>query len=112
MRPTRRDGRAANIERVFAALADPTRRQLLEALGRRPASSATTLAAQVPVSRQAVVKHLATLRESGLVTSRRVGKEVLFNVRPEELAATASWMTTLAATWQERLQLLKHVAES
>jgi DNA-binding transcriptional ArsR family regulator len=101
-----------NIDRVFAALADPTRRELLEALGRRPASSATMLAAQVPVSRQAVAKHLATLRESRLVTSRRAGKEVLFSVRPDELAATASWMTKLASTWQERLRLLKRAAES
>jgi len=97
---------------VFAALADPTRRQLLEALGQRPGSSATVLAAQVPVSRQAVAKHLATLRESRLVTSRRVGKEVLFSVRPDELAATAAWMTHLASSWQERLQLLKRAAES
>lgn len=106
------EGQIRRIGAVFAALADPTRRQLLEALGRQPASSATMLAAQLPVSRQAVVKHLATLRESQLVTSRRVGKEVLFSARPEPLAATASWMTTLAATWQERLQLLKQAAES
>jgi DNA-binding transcriptional ArsR family regulator len=102
----------ANVDRVFAALADPTRRQLLEELGRRPAATATMLAARVPVSRQAVAKHLATLRHSRLVTSRRVGKEVLFSVRPDELAATASWMTRLASTWQERLQLLKQTAES
>jgi DNA-binding transcriptional ArsR family regulator len=97
---------------VFAALADPTRRQLLEALSRRPASTATMLAAHVPVSRQAVAKHLATLRESRLVTSHRAGKEVLFSVRPDELAATASWMTSLAAAWQQRLQRLKEAAES
>jgi DNA-binding transcriptional ArsR family regulator len=103
---------STDLDRVFAALADPMRRQLLEELGRRPASSATVLAAQVPVSRQAVAKHLATLRESRLVTSRRSGKEVLFSVRPDELAATASWMTRLATTWQERLQLLKQAAES
>lgn len=101
-----------NAERVFAALADPTRRQLLTALGRHPACSATTLAARVPVSRQAVVKHLAVLRESRLVTSRRAGKEVLFSVRPQELVAAASWMTTLAGSWQERLDLLKRAAEA
>jgi DNA-binding transcriptional ArsR family regulator len=111
-RQSRRIRRAVNVDRVFAALADPTRRRLLEELGRRPACTATTLAAHVPVSRQAVAKHLATLRESRLVTSRRAGKEVLFSVRPDELAATASWMTGLASSWQERLQLLKHAAES
>jgi DNA-binding transcriptional ArsR family regulator len=106
------EGQSRRIEGVFAALADPTRRQLLEALSRRPASTATMLAAHVPVSRQAVAKHLATLRESRLVTSHRAGKEVLFSVRPDELAATASWMTSLAATWQQRLQRLKEAAES
>jgi DNA-binding transcriptional ArsR family regulator len=100
-----------SVDRVFAALADPVRRQLLEALSRRPACSATTLAAQVPVSRQAVAKHLAVLRDSRLVTSHRAGKEVLFSVCPEELAAAGSWMTTMAATWQERLELLKRQAE-
>ena len=100
------------VDDVFAALADPTRRQLLEALGRRAACSATTLAAEVPVSRQAVVKHLAVLRDSHLVASRRAGKEVLFSVRPEQLVATASWMTELATTWQQRLHLLKQAAES
>jgi DNA-binding transcriptional ArsR family regulator len=100
-----------NADLVFAALADPTRRQLLEALGQRPACSATTLAARVPVSRQAVARHLAVLRDSRLVTSHRAGKEVLFTVCPEQFAATASWMTSLAATWDERLQLLKRQAE-
>ena len=100
-----------SVEMVCAALADPTRRQLLERLSRQPATSATTLAAQVPVSRQAVVKHLQILRDSQLVTSHRTGREVLFEVRPDQLAATASWMTTLAATWTDRLQLLKRRAE-
>lgn len=101
-----------SVDDVFTALADPTRRQLLEALGRRPASSATTLAGELPVSRQAVVKHLGVLRDSQLVTSHRAGKEVLFSVRPERLVATASWMTELAATWQQRLLRLKQAAES
>jgi DNA-binding transcriptional ArsR family regulator len=100
-----------SVDQVFAALADPTRRQLLEALARRPPCSATALAEGLPVSRQAVAKHLVTLRASQLVTSHRAGKEVLFSVCPDQLTATASWMTTLAATWTERLQLLKQQAE-
>jgi DNA-binding transcriptional ArsR family regulator len=100
-----------SVDQVLLALADPTRRRLLEELGRRPACSATTLAAQVPVSRQAVARHLAVLRESRLVTSHRAGKEVLFTARPDQLVTTAAWMTTLAATWEERLQLLKREAE-
>jgi DNA-binding transcriptional ArsR family regulator len=103
---------AGDVDQVFAALADPTRRQLLELLGGQAAASATALAGQLPVSRQAVVKHLAVLQQSDLVTRRRDGREVVFTVRPERLAATASWMTSVAASWQERLQLLKHAAEA
>jgi DNA-binding transcriptional ArsR family regulator len=99
------------VDRVLAALADPTRRQLLETLGRNPPCSATTLAAQLPISRQAVVQHLAVLRESELVTSYRSGKEVLFTAQPERLAVTGSWMTGLAASWEDRLQRLKRQAE-
>jgi DNA-binding transcriptional ArsR family regulator len=103
---------AGDVDQVFAALADPTRRQLLELLGGQAAASATALAGQLPVSRQAVVKHLAVLQQSDLVTRRRDGREVVFTVRPERLAATASWMTSVAASWQERLQLLKQAAEA
>jgi DNA-binding transcriptional ArsR family regulator len=102
---------ASDADQVFAALADPTRRQLLELLGGQAAASATALAGQLPVSRQAVVKHLAVLQQSDLVTRRRDGREVVFTVHPERLVATASWMTSLAASWQERLQLLKQMAE-
>jgi DNA-binding transcriptional ArsR family regulator len=59
-----------------------------------------------------VVQHLAVLERSRLVDSHRAGREVLFTVRPEPLLATASWMTHLATTWDERLRLLKHQAES
>lgn len=100
------------VGHVFAALADPTRRRLLELLGRRPACSATTLARQLPVSRQAVVQHLAVLEGAGLVASHRAGREVLFSVRPGQLAATASWLAARAGAWQERLQALKHAAEA
>ena len=103
---------AGAVDTVFVALADPTRRQLLELLGDRATASATALAGQLPVTRQAVVKHLAILEESELVTRRRNGREVVFTVRPERLVATASWMTSLAASWAERLQVLKQVAEA
>jgi DNA-binding transcriptional ArsR family regulator len=101
-----------DIDGIFGALADPTRRLLLNLLADRRPSSATTLAAQVSVSRQAVVQHLAVLERAQLVTSRRSGREVLFSVSPEPLLATASWMTHLAETWDERLRLLKAEAEA
>jgi DNA-binding transcriptional ArsR family regulator len=95
-----------DADRVFAALADPRRRELLELLGRTPGCSASSLAARLPVSRQAVAQHLAVLEDSSLVSRRRAGREVLFSVRPEGLTATADWLTGRAAAWHERLELL------
>ena len=88
---------------VFAALADPRRRELLELLARTPGSSASSLAASLPVSRQAVAQHLAVLEDSRLVSRRRSGREVLFSVRPEGLDAVADWLTGRAAAWREQL---------
>jgi len=100
------------VDRVFAALADPTRRQLLALLGGQEPASATALAGHLPMTRQAVVKHLAVLEDSELVSRKRLGRQIVFTVRPEPLMATASWMTTLASSWQERLELLKRAAEA
>ncbi|HEX4816747.1 MAG TPA: metalloregulator ArsR/SmtB family transcription factor [Nonomuraea sp.] len=97
---------------VFAALADPTRRRLLELLGSSPESSATSLATQLPVSRQAIVQHLAVLDAAGLVASRRVGQQVLFRVRPGTLAVAASWLADRAGAWQRSLRALKDAAEA
>jgi DNA-binding transcriptional ArsR family regulator len=86
--------------RVFAALADARRRELLELLAREPGTSAGGLAAMLPVSRQAVARHLAVLEEARLVTRRRARRQVLFTVRPEGLTATANWLTARAAAWE------------
>jgi DNA-binding transcriptional ArsR family regulator len=86
--------------RVFAALADARRRELLELLAREPGSSAGDLAAMLPVSRQAIVQHLAVLEEARLVTRRRAGRQVLFTVRPAGLTAAAGWLTARAAAWE------------
>lgn len=110
--PPRRRGAAIDADRVFAALADPRRRELLELLGRTPGCSASTLAACLPVSRQAVAQHLAVLEDSRLVGRRRAGREVLFSVRPDGLAATADWLTCRAAVWRERLECLGQTAET
>jgi DNA-binding transcriptional ArsR family regulator len=101
--PPSRRAWAIDIDRLFAALADPRRRELLELLGRTPGCSASTLAASLPVSRQAVVQHLAVLEDSSLVSRRRAGREVLFTVRPEALAAMAEWLTGRAALWRAHL---------
>ena len=70
-----------------------------------------TLAADLPVSRVAVIKHLAVLDRAGLVKSRRAGREVRFSVRPEQLQATAAWLSRLAADWDSRLNAIKRLAE-
>ncbi len=90
----------ADPERVFAALADARRRELLELLARIPEASAGGLARALPVSRQAVAQHLAVLEEARLVTRRRAGRQVLFTVCPEGLTATAEWLVARAAAWK------------
>jgi DNA-binding transcriptional ArsR family regulator len=89
--------------RVFAALADPRRRELLELLADTPGASAGALAARLPVSRQAVAQHLAVLEECALVGRRRVGRQVLFSVRTDGLTATADWLRARATAWLAEL---------
>ncbi len=103
---------AVAVDSVLVALADPTRRQLLELLSAQGEATATTLAERVPVSRQAVVKHLAVFDAAGLVSGSRVGREVRYAVRPAALDATARWMAGLAADWDRRLANIKRVAEA
>jgi DNA-binding transcriptional ArsR family regulator len=103
---------AVDMDTVLAALADPTRRQLLESLSARRVGSASSLARELPVSRQAVAKHLTILQEAGLVTGRRAGREIVFEVDPSGLRAAASWMTAMAEAWDSRLQRLKQAAEA
>jgi DNA-binding transcriptional ArsR family regulator len=105
-------GAAEVVDSVISALADPTRRQLLDVLAARGEATATTLAQHLPVSRQAVVKHLAVLDAAGLVTGGRVGREVRYAVRPEALDTTARWMASLAGEWDRRLARIKRVAEA
>jgi DNA-binding transcriptional ArsR family regulator len=112
--PRRREGaagEASEADEVFVALADPTRRLLLDALAARGEASATILAAGLPVSRQAVVKHLAVLDRAGLVRGARRGREVRYSVRPERLDSTARWLAGLAAEWDARLAAIKRLAE-
>ncbi|GAA0376507.1 metalloregulator ArsR/SmtB family transcription factor [Microbispora corallina] len=106
-----RGGAAEAVDGVLAALADPTRRQLLDLLAAHGEATATTLAERLPVSRQAVVRHLAVLDAAGLVSGGRAGREVRYAVRPAALDATARWMAALAGEWDRRLAGIKRVAE-
>ena len=106
------DERRAVVDSVITALADPTRRQLLDLLATQGEATATKLAERLPVSRQAVVKHLAVLDAAGLVSGSRAGREVRYAVRPAALDATARWMSALASDWDRRLGNIKRVAEA
>jgi DNA-binding transcriptional ArsR family regulator len=96
---------------VFAALADPTRRRLVETLASRGSASATALAAELPISRQAVAKHLGALGGAGLVSSHRAGRETLYELRPEPLDEAAEWIARIGGEWEDRLARLKHLVE-
>jgi DNA-binding transcriptional ArsR family regulator len=104
--------RGEAIEPVLAALADPTRRQVLDLIAARQSATATTIAAELPVSRQAVVKHLAILEQAGLVTGSKEGREVRYTVHSDRLDDASRWMADLAAEWDARLARIKQLAES
>jgi DNA-binding transcriptional ArsR family regulator len=95
---------------VFAALGDETRWSILAALGEGDAS-ASALAGRLPVSRQAIAKHLAVLQEAGLVEPVRVGREVQYRVLGSQLSATAHRLDAIGAQWERRLVAIKEVAE-
>jgi len=96
-----------SADAVFGALSDPTRRKLLTMLGEHPEASATELARELPVSRQAVVKHLAALSEAGLVASRRDGREVRFHPTPAPMSEAMAWMANVGGQWDDRLAALQ-----
>jgi DNA-binding transcriptional ArsR family regulator len=107
LRSPGRDGAA--LDAVFAALADPTRRDVVRRLAAAP-STATELAAGVPVSRQAVAKHLSTLERAGLVDAEREGRNVRYRLTPAGFGDAVVWMTDVGAAWDTRLAALqRHV---
>ena len=105
---TRKDER---VDAVFAALSDPTRRSVLDRLAREQSASATEIAAGMPVSRQAVVKHLQALGQAGLVTPTREGREVRYALTPQPLEEAVGWMVDVGAQWDRRLARLRRQLE-
>jgi DNA-binding transcriptional ArsR family regulator len=103
------DGTAGQA--VFAALADPTRRTVLDRLAEEGPLSATQLAARFPVSRQAVVKHLTALADAGLVSSQRAGREVRYQVSPGGLDDAVAWLVKVESRWDRRLVALRRHLE-
>ena len=97
----------SDVGAVFQALSDPTRRDVVAMLSQSGPVTATELAARLPVTRQAVAKHLAALADAGLVAGAREGREVRYRLTPSPMNDTMSWMATVGAEWDERLGALK-----
>ena len=95
-----------------SAIADPSRRRVLDLLVQRGATSASALADEVPFTRQAVMKHLAVLENAGLVTRSRQGREVRFTVDPHHLGDATRAMMQQAGEWEHRLRSIKTIAEA
>jgi DNA-binding transcriptional ArsR family regulator len=94
-----------NIDRVFHALGDPTRRAMLEQLSRGPAS-ASQLAEPLAVSLAAVVQHLQVLEESGVVRTEKVGRVRTCSIAPEGLRLAEKWISERRTLWERRLDRL------
>lgn len=92
---------------LLAALADPTRRAVFERLNSKGPASASTLAAELPVSRQAIAKHLNTLDSVGLVDRAEEGRQVVYSARVSTLGEVASWLESVGNEWDDRLERLK-----
>jgi ArsR family transcriptional regulator, cadmium/lead-responsive transcriptional repressor len=103
---------AAELDELWSAVADPTRRRVLDVLLDRGEATATILAGELPVTRQAVAKHLAVLDRAGLVEGTRRGREVRYAIRPQRLDAATRSMVEVAADWDARLSAIKRIAES
>jgi DNA-binding transcriptional ArsR family regulator len=100
------------MDPVFTAVADPTRRLLLERLRAGGSLSVTALGEGLPMTRQAVSKHLGILRASGLVRVRRDGREQLHELDPRPLQAVDDWLRPYAAAWDARIAALRrHLGE-
>jgi ArsR family transcriptional regulator, cadmium/lead-responsive transcriptional repressor len=97
----------AVVGAVFAALADPTRRRIVGALAEGRPVTASSLAAELPVTRQAVAKHLAALRDAGLACAESVGRETRYRLTPAPFAEAMAWMASTGAGWDERLARLE-----
>ncbi|MEN0015827.1 MAG: metalloregulator ArsR/SmtB family transcription factor [Solirubrobacteraceae bacterium] len=103
-----RDARAGL---VFGALADPTRRQVVRLLVDQPSVTASALTTVLPMTRQAITKHLVGLAEAGLVSASRSGRETHYALTPAALTDAMAWMVSAGARWDDRLDRLEQELE-
>jgi DNA-binding transcriptional ArsR family regulator len=97
---------------VFGALADPTRRFVVRRLAEGGPVTATELAEQLPITRQAVTKHLAALHDAGLVERAKEGREMRYRLTPDPFTDAVAWMAEVGAGWERRLDGLRRHVES
>jgi DNA-binding transcriptional ArsR family regulator len=97
------------LDMLFGALADPTRRMLVERLLTRGPATATTLAETTPLTRQAILKHLQVLQAAGLLSHERSGREVRYRVTPQPLASAVGWILDTAGQWDSRIDRLRRL---
>jgi DNA-binding transcriptional ArsR family regulator len=99
-----------HVNATFAALSDPTRRRVVDLISQRGGATASELARELPVSRQAVAKHLAVLDAAGLVSGIRSGREMRYRLTPAPFEDAVGWMVRVGAEWDDRLARLARSA--
>jgi ArsR family transcriptional regulator, cadmium/lead-responsive transcriptional repressor len=97
---------------LWSAIGDPTRRRLLDVLLAEGTATATTLSRHVPVTRQAVAKHLAVLDRVGLVHATHVGRETRYDLDGAQFARAVAQLAEVGSAWDARLRSIKRIAES
>ena len=99
------------VDRVFSALSDPTRRAVIRCLSEGGPATLGSLADELPVTRQAVAKHLAQLEDAGLVSASADGRRRTYRLTPGPLTDAMGWMVDVGGDWDERLGALKRHVE-
>jgi ArsR family transcriptional regulator, cadmium/lead-responsive transcriptional repressor len=99
-------------DELWSAIGDPTRRRMLDLLLATGEGTATSLSEQLPVTRQAVAKHLGVLDRVGLVHVAPAGREMRYRVDDAQLARAVAQLSTVGATWDARLRRIKRIAEA
>ena len=97
---------------LWSAIGDPTRRRMLDLLLTEGAGTATTLSERLPVTRQAVSKHLVVLDRVGLVHVTPAGRERRYHADEAQLARAVAQLADVAASWDARLRRIKRIAEA
>jgi ArsR family transcriptional regulator, cadmium/lead-responsive transcriptional repressor len=103
---------SGDADRLWAALADPTRLRVLDLLLQHGEATASGLATELPMTRQGIAKHLLVLQGADLVQAQRTGRETRFSVRVERLTQAQQQMAQVASRWNERLTKIKRIAEA